>query len=229
MRPILRCPHLRRGDVHRRQCRTGSRPGSGRLLALDRSHSAHGRIHHPHGRRGEGRRSDDRGRLRTLGKRSRRGQATHHGPQSTHPLRSLCLQGVHLRPSRPGHRILGRGSRPSLGGTARHVGPRPIRLQGCHGLPRSLRLQARRHGHGPQPAGTSGHARLRPGAPAHRLLDFSQPTRPQANAIVEIQHRAGLQGSPRTFADYEVEVHPERLPAGVELLVDGKSAEATPT
>lgn len=60
-------------------------------------------------------------------------------------------------------------------------------------------------------------------APAHRLLDFSQPGREHPNAIIEIEHRADLQGSPRTFADYSVKVHPERLPAGVELLIDGQA------
>ena len=61
-------------------------------------------------------------------------------------------------------------------------------------------------------------------APAQRMLDFSQPGREQANAIIEIDHRPGLQGSPRTFADYVVTPNPERLPAGVELLIDGKTA-----
>ncbi|WP_240905733.1 type I CRISPR-associated protein Cas7 [Thiorhodococcus mannitoliphagus] len=65
-------------------------------------------------------------------------------------------------------------------------------------------------------------------APAHRLLDFSQPGREQVNAIIEIERRADLQGSPRTFADYVVKVYPERLPAGVELLVDGRTPAATP-
>jgi hypothetical protein len=56
------------------------------------------------------------------------------------------------------------------------------------------------------------------------MLDFSQPGREQANAIIEINHRADLQGSPRAFADYMVTPHPERLPAGVELLVKGNPA-----
>lgn len=64
-------------------------------------------------------------------------------------------------------------------------------------------------------------------APAHRTLDFSQPSRPQPGAIIEISHRGDLQGSPRTFADYVVDVHPEHLPTGVELLVDGKQSVAT--
>lgn len=45
-------------------------------------------------------------------------------------------------------------------------------------------------------------------APAQRMLDFSQPGREQPNAIITITHRADLQGSPRTFTDYEVVPHP---------------------
>lgn len=55
-------------------------------------------------------------------------------------------------------------------------------------------------------------------APAHRLLDFSTPIRKWSNAIVEIHHRDGLSGSPRAFSDYVVNIHPERLPPGVELI-----------
>ncbi len=58
-------------------------------------------------------------------------------------------------------------------------------------------------------------------APAHRMLDFAGPGRPNPAAIVEIGHRDGLEGSPRTFSDYAVRLYPERLPAGVELLLDG--------
>ena len=58
-------------------------------------------------------------------------------------------------------------------------------------------------------------------APAHRLLDFSGPGRKLDGTIVDIDHRTGLQGSPRTFADYQVRTYPERLPPGVELLIDG--------
>jgi CRISPR-associated protein Csd2 len=54
-------------------------------------------------------------------------------------------------------------------------------------------------------------------APAHRLLDFSTPARPLDNGIIDISHREGLSGSPRSFADYRVTVHKDRLPAGVEL------------
>ena len=62
-------------------------------------------------------------------------------------------------------------------------------------------------------------------APAQRMLDFSQPGRAQTNAIIEIGHRPGLQGSPRAFADYVVTTHRDRLPAGVELLIDGASTQ----
>lgn len=55
-------------------------------------------------------------------------------------------------------------------------------------------------------------------APAHRLLDFATPARPLDNAIIEIDHRNGLSGSPRSFADYRVAVHRDRLPSGVELI-----------
>lgn len=55
-------------------------------------------------------------------------------------------------------------------------------------------------------------------APAHRLLDFSTPNRKLDNAIIEIAHREGLAGSPRSFADYVVTTHKDRLPKGVELL-----------
>ena len=56
-------------------------------------------------------------------------------------------------------------------------------------------------------------------APAQRLLDFSTPKIKRENAIVEIAHRDGLTASPRSFADYRISAHPERLPAGVELIV----------
>lgn len=55
-------------------------------------------------------------------------------------------------------------------------------------------------------------------APAQRLLDFSAPDRKIENTIIEIDHRDGLTSSPRTFADYVIEVHHDRVPAGVELL-----------
>jgi len=60
-------------------------------------------------------------------------------------------------------------------------------------------------------------------APAQRLLDFSAPGREIAGAVIEIAHQEGLIGSPRTFADYRVTTHPGRLPAGVELLIDGQA------
>lgn len=55
-------------------------------------------------------------------------------------------------------------------------------------------------------------------APAHRLLDFSTPNHKLDNTLIEIAHREGLAGSPRSFADYVVTAHPDRLPKGVELL-----------
>lgn len=55
-------------------------------------------------------------------------------------------------------------------------------------------------------------------APAQRLLDFSTPARPLDNTIIEIHHRDALAGSPRSFADYRVAVHRDRLPNGVELV-----------
>uniref|UniRef100_E6PG20 CRISPR-associated protein Csd2 n=1 Tax=mine drainage metagenome TaxID=410659 RepID=E6PG20_9ZZZZ len=54
--------------------------------------------------------------------------------------------------------------------------------------------------------------------PAQRLLDFSTPRRPTDNAIVEISYRTGLEGSPRTFADYVVQTNSDRLPIGVEMI-----------
>jgi CRISPR-associated protein Csd2 len=58
-------------------------------------------------------------------------------------------------------------------------------------------------------------------APVHRLLDFSTDRREIPNAIVNICKRPGLEGSPRSFADYSVRVHEDRLPAGVELMQPG--------
>jgi len=55
-------------------------------------------------------------------------------------------------------------------------------------------------------------------APAQRQLDFSTPSRRLDNAIIEIGHRDGLTGSARSFADYTVAVHRDRLPSGVELI-----------
>jgi CRISPR-associated protein Csd2 len=49
------------------------------------------------------------------------------------------------------------------------------------------------------------------------LRDYSTPQRTVPNAIVEIGHREGLTGSPRTFGDHVVTVREDRLPAGVEL------------
>ncbi|MCG3201626.1 MAG: hypothetical protein NFCOHLIN_01496 [Gammaproteobacteria bacterium] len=53
-------------------------------------------------------------------------------------------------------------------------------------------------------------------APAHRLLDLSTHKRPMGNAIVEI--KKVVDGSPRSFSDYLVTVHEDRLPVGVELI-----------
>ncbi|MFN3956076.1 MAG: type I-C CRISPR-associated protein Cas7/Csd2 [Tepidimonas ignava] len=55
-------------------------------------------------------------------------------------------------------------------------------------------------------------------APAHRLLDYATPARKLEHAIIEITHREGLTGSPRSFADYQVRVNEGNLPSGVELL-----------
>ena len=54
-------------------------------------------------------------------------------------------------------------------------------------------------------------------APAHVLLDFIKGTDPQGKAILEIS-RVNQEAAPRSFRDYKVEVHKERLPKGVELL-----------
>jgi CRISPR-associated protein Csd2 len=53
-------------------------------------------------------------------------------------------------------------------------------------------------------------------SPAHVLLDFSSPSRPVGNAIIEVNHRTS--SPPRSFHDYTFEAHPERLKNGVELL-----------
>lgn len=55
-------------------------------------------------------------------------------------------------------------------------------------------------------------------APAHKLLDFSTDQRDMENTIVEIKRRKTTIGSPRSFSDYEVIVHKDRLPKGVELI-----------
>ncbi len=56
-------------------------------------------------------------------------------------------------------------------------------------------------------------------APAQRLLDFSSPGRKLDNTILSIGHRDGLTGSARSFADYTVTAHQDRLPNGVELIM----------
>lgn len=53
-------------------------------------------------------------------------------------------------------------------------------------------------------------------AQAHRLLDFSTHKREIPDAIVEV--RKVIDGSPRSFSDYAVSIHRDRLPAGVELI-----------
>lgn len=55
-------------------------------------------------------------------------------------------------------------------------------------------------------------------APAHRLLDFSTDQRPLLDTILEIGKSKSLSSSPRSFADYEIVVHKDRLPKGVKLL-----------
>ena len=47
-------------------------------------------------------------------------------------------------------------------------------------------------------------------APAHKLLDLG--------SIIEIKKKEGID-APRKFADYELTIHKDRLPAGVELIV----------
>jgi len=56
-------------------------------------------------------------------------------------------------------------------------------------------------------------------APAHRLLDFSTDQRPLSDTILEIGKSNNLSYSPRTFADYKIVVHEDRLPKGVKLLI----------
>lgn len=55
-------------------------------------------------------------------------------------------------------------------------------------------------------------------APAQRLLDFSTDSRPVDSAIIQINKREGLVGSPRAFSDYVVKVNKDRLPDGVDLI-----------
>ena len=47
-------------------------------------------------------------------------------------------------------------------------------------------------------------------APAHKLLDLG--------SIIDIKKKEGID-APRKFADYELTIHKDRLPAGVELIV----------
>lgn len=53
-------------------------------------------------------------------------------------------------------------------------------------------------------------------APAHRLLDFSSPGRNIENAIVALSHR--VETPPRSFHDYTMQVHKDRMPRGVEVI-----------
>ncbi len=53
-------------------------------------------------------------------------------------------------------------------------------------------------------------------APAQRVLDFSTHKREIPSAIVEV--RKSIDGSPRSFSEYSVTVHRDRLPSGVELI-----------
>lgn len=58
-------------------------------------------------------------------------------------------------------------------------------------------------------------------APAHRLLDFSTDRREVPESIIDIRKKEGLAGSPRSFTDYAVTLHAERMPRGVELMAYG--------
>ena len=58
-------------------------------------------------------------------------------------------------------------------------------------------------------------------APAHRLLDFSTDRREVPESIIDIRKKEGLGGSPRSFTDYAVTLHAERMPRGVELMTYG--------
>ena len=47
-------------------------------------------------------------------------------------------------------------------------------------------------------------------APAHKLLDLG--------SIIDIKKKEGIE-SPRKFSDYELTLHEDRLPTGVELII----------
>ena len=53
-------------------------------------------------------------------------------------------------------------------------------------------------------------------APAQALLDFSTGVDPTGKAVIEINRLSKTE--PRTFRDYKVEIHKDRLPKGVELI-----------
>lgn len=54
--------------------------------------------------------------------------------------------------------------------------------------------------------------------PAHRLLDLSTHRREVPESIIDIRSKEGLAGSPRSFSDYVVTLHAERMPRGIELV-----------
>ena len=58
-------------------------------------------------------------------------------------------------------------------------------------------------------------------APAHRLLDYSTDRRELPESIIDIRKKEGFAGSPRSFSDYAVTLHAERMPRGVELMTYG--------
>lgn len=58
-------------------------------------------------------------------------------------------------------------------------------------------------------------------APAHRLLDYSTDKRQMEESIIDIRKKEELAGSPRSFSDYAVTLHAERIPRGVELMTYG--------
>lgn len=47
-------------------------------------------------------------------------------------------------------------------------------------------------------------------APAHKLLDLG--------SVVEVKRNFGMEQSPRRFSDYTIELHKDRIPAGVEVI-----------
>ncbi len=87
VRKLLRCPHLRRRNVHGCELRPGARPVQ---LTFGRSTDpifSHEHSDHPHG-------CGDRGRGREAA-----GRQSHHGAEVHRSLRSLSRPRFHLRPS----------------------------------------------------------------------------------------------------------------------------------